>query len=345
MQVQISLKPIHPESHVRGVGIYTRELSQALRKNYPQDHYYLATVSHHKIDLLHYPYFEPFFLTLGFFHLHPFIVTIHDLIPLKYPTHCKPGVRGNFKWKIQKLLIKRAAHIITDSSASSVDIQKILSIPPRKISVIPLAPSFLRSTVKINDSVRAEYKLPSRFALYVGDVNWNKNIPGLIREFSRLENNTLHLVLVGKAFTASPPTPELLSIKEAIVKSGVEHKIHILGYVPNHHLPAIYCLATLYIQPSFDEGFGFPLLEAMSSSCPVISSNRGSLPEVGGRAVQYFDPGKPGDLSEKISLLSRSPSLREELIARGHTQLKKYSWDQTAKLTHEVYEKILGINS
>jgi glycosyltransferase involved in cell wall biosynthesis len=342
MKVQISTRPIRQESRVRGVGIYTRELEHALVKKFPADQYLVADTPLDNVDLIHYPYFEPFFLTMPRSHSVPVVVTIHDLIPLKYPGHFPRGIRGTIKWYLQKLAVKKAAHIITDSQASADDIEKILSYPTKRISVIPLASGAARTTAKTKSKVAETYELPARFALYVGDVNWNKNIPGLIREFAKAETPTLHLVLVGQAFSTSPPPPELIEIQNAIKNSGVANRLHLISYVPSHHLPGIYSLATMYIQPSWDEGFGLTLLEAMAAGCPVLSSSRGSLPEVGGDAVLYFDPGKIGDLAEKISQLSHSSSMREALIQKGNDQIKHFSWDTTAELTHKVYEKVLA---
>ncbi|MFH2085975.1 MAG: glycosyltransferase family 1 protein [bacterium] len=342
MRVQISTCPIRQASRVRGVGIYTRQLEAALVKKYPGDQYTVSSTLQSGIDLIHYPYFEPFFLTMPLTHSVPVVVTVHDLIPLKYPEHFPKGLRGTLKWQLQKLAVRRANHIITDSKASAEDIARILHYPAQKISVIPLASGAARTTTKTKAKVVADYQLPARFALYVGDLNWNKNIPGLIREFSKLENSTLHLVLVGQAFTAKPPSFELLQVQAAVAASGARDKIHLIGYVPSHHLPGIYSLATIYVQPSWDEGFGLTLLEAMAADCPVISSSRGSLPEVGGDAVIYFNPGKPGDLTEKLATLTRSPDVRSQLVELGRLQLKRFSWDQTAELTHAIYEKVLA---
>jgi len=342
MHVHISTLPIRSESKVRGVGIYTRELFQALQKRYPTDQFTLSSTPQGGVELLHYPYFEPFFLTLPRRRTIPLVVTIHDLIPLKYPAHFPRGLRGSLKWQLQKYLVRRSNHIITDSHSSAADIKHLLHLPASQISVIPLAPSHVRTTSQIKKAVAETYHLPARYALYVGDVNWNKNLLGLIEAFSSFANSSLHLVLVGQAFVAEPPSPELLAIKSAIKSSPAQKKIHLIGYVPSHHLPAIYSLATLYVQPSWDEGFGLTILEAMAAGCPVLSSNRGSLPEVGGAAALYFDPDKSGDLAAKISELSRSPALRDNLVQQGRDQLKHFSWDQTAQLTHEVYEKVLA---
>lgn len=342
MRIHISTKPLHQASQVRGVGVYTRQLVDALTKNFPDDKYYLTDRPNTQVDLVHYPYFEPFFLTLGAYHSTPFVVTVHDLIPLKYPFAFPPGLRGKLKWQLQKLLVRKSAHIITDSSASGTDIQTILQIPEDRLSVVPLAPSLGVATKEIKQAAKLKYRLPKSFALYVGDINWNKNIPGLIREYSSLPNSSLHLFLVGQAFTSTSTTPEALAIQKAVSQSGKADKIHLLGFLSPADLASLYSLATIYIQPSWDEGFGLPVLEAMAAGCPVLCSNRGSLREVGGEAVSYFDPAMLGDLAARLSELINSPARRQKLIIQGKKHIKQYSWDKTAELTHAVYEKVLG---
>lgn len=342
MRVHISTRPIRQASRVRGVGVYTRYLTDALIKSFPADQYLLSDSNQPKVDLIHYPYFEPFFLTLPLYHPIPTVVTIHDLIPLKYPAHFPPGLRGRLKWFLQKVAVRRSTHIITDSAASARDIADILSVPQPQISIIPLAAGSARIDAKTKNQLTKKYHLPKDFLLYVGDINWNKNIPGLIRAFTALDSPSLHLVLIGQAFASTHPSPELLEIQALIRQSSLFVRIHLIGYVPSHHLPGIYSLASLYIQPSWDEGFGLTLLEAMSAGCPVLSSNRGSLPEVGGEAAMYFDPGEKGDLTQKIAALTRSASVRADLIQKGKLQLKRFSWEQTAKLTHAVYAKVLA---
>ena len=345
MKVVISLKPLQSGSKTRGVGVYTRELIRTLQELYPQDEFIPTTHDyyHQDADLVHFPFFDPFFLTLPLHKSKPTIVTVHDLIPLKFPQHFPKGIRGTIKWWIQRYSLHQVDHLITDSISSQTDIHQLLHFPLEKISVIPLGPNirYARVPIKLKQTVQQEYNLPDRYLLYVGDVNWNKNVLGLIKEFSLLNNPRLHLVLVGRAFLKEPPTKELRQIKALINKSEAKPRIHLLGFVPSHHLPALYALATLYIQPSWYEGFGLPILEAMEHRCPVISANTGSLPEVGGEAVVYFNPHKKGDLAEKIKQLSASAEKRRQLVELGKKQAKQFSWQKTAQMTYEVYQKLV----
>ncbi len=342
MKVVISVKLMQSGSKNRGIGAYTRELVGALTSRFPSDKFIPTSHEYYNLgaDLVHFPFFDPFFLTLPLFHRLPMVVTIHDLIPLKYPRHFPRGLRGSLKWQVQKLAVKKADHLITDSVASQKDIVRILGVDPSKVAVIPLGPSGDKLDLKQLPLVQKTYHLPEKYLLYVGDVNWNKNVPGLIKAFAELKDDDVHLVLVGKTFLLKANLPELKAVNRAIQSSGKKERIHLLGYVPPSHLPAIFKLATLYVQPSWDEGFGLPLLEAMLVGCPVVSSDKGSLPEVGGDAVAYFDPAE--NMSAVIGKVLSSPKLRSSLTEKGREQVKKFNWQVTAQATRSVYEKVLA---
>lgn len=344
MRVAYATGELAAGSLTRGVGAYARELLEALRRHYPDDTFVTTSLKFdaRNFDLIHIPYFDPFFLTLPSSLPLPTVVTVHDAITLKYPAHFPRGLRGQLKWKLQQRALKRVSHVITDSVASRRDLVSLVGLPEDKLSVVPLAPATDRETSTIEAKVKKTYSLPNRYLLYVGDVNWNKNLPGLISAFGVLADPRLHLVLVGKVFSDAPDIPEFRAVTAAIAACGeAATRIHLLGYIPSHHLPALYRLATLYVQPSFDEGFGLPVLEAMKAQCPVVSSNQGSLPEVGGEAVAYFDPQKDGELAQIIHELLVSPAKRRKLAMAGREQIKQFTWSNTAKLTYAVYEKVL----
>ena len=345
MKVALATKNLHVDSKIRGIGVYTRELSLALSTSFPKDNFLVAdsSLTAPDLDLIHYPFFDPFALTLKNHKSIPVVITIHDLIPLKYPSHYPTGIRGRLKWLRQKKAARLVDHIITDSKASKNDIVRLLPVPESRVTVIPLGSSLDKTSAKMSRKAKEEYALPNRYLLYVGDINWNKNVVGLINTFAKLDAPTTHLVLVGKTFTANLDIPEANNIRDAIENSGKKDKIHTLGYVPSHHLPAIYSHATLYVQPSWDEGFGLPVLDAMSRGCPVATSSRGSLCEVGGKSVAYFDPDK--DIEKVISDLLASPEDRERLSKLGLTRAKQFSWELAAKRTHEVYAQVIANHS
>lgn len=340
MKIVINLGQLNKASNSRGIGVYTRELITALSKKYISDTILTDLTHDNQPDIIHYPYFDPFFRTLAITGI-PTVVTIHDLIPLRFSAHFPVGMKGKINWWYQKRAIQKATHIITDSLSSKNDIIKIVGVDSDKISIVPLGPNHTQKIrTHLSKKIATSYSLPKKYLLYVGDINWNKNVTGLIKSFSELEDKSLHLILVGKVFSDKPDIPEYRSIMEAITHSGKADKIIQLGFVPSHHLSVLYQSATIYVQPSWYEGFGLPILEAMKFGCPVASSNRGSLSEVGGDAVLYFDP-KNG-MTEAINRLLKSSQLRKELSEKGIEQAKNFTWEKTAILTHAVYEKVLS---
>lgn len=346
MRVVISLKKLHSASQTRGVGVYTRELIAALSKLYPKDQ--IIPTSHDprlvKCDLIHYPYFDPFTRSLIQSKQIPTVVTIHDLIPLRFSAHFPVGLRGKFNWFWQQRAARSTDHILTDSQSSRSDILRLIGVDEARVSVIPLGPNHTqKAPAALVKKIRHAYALPERYLLYVGDINWNKNVVGLIQAFAKLPQSDLALVLVGKVFGDKPNIPEYRAVSEVIRATGLEGRILQLGYVPSHHLSVIYSSATLYVQPSWYEGFGLPILEAMKFGCPVASSDRGSLPEVGGSAVAYFDPAK--NMVEVISGLLNNSLRRKELAALGIARAKEFTWEKTAHATHAIYEQVLAQTS
>ena len=342
-KVEIIGKSPYAGSGPRGIDVYTRQLSEHLSRDLPHESLIVSreATSNLPVNLVHYTFFDPFFLTLWgkIPKSSPFIVTVHDLIPLRFPEHFPSGLRGRLKYFLQKRALRKASAIITDSIASRHDIVKYINYPESKVHVVPLAAGSISATVALGRTIVKEYELPERYILYVGDINWNKNIVGLINAFSSLTDNTTHLILVGKAFASSLQTPESTAINNAINASPKKSLIKKLGFVPTHHLSAIYRGATIYVQPSWYEGFGFPVIEALIQGTPVLSSNQGSLPEVGGEYVHYFDPNVSSDLSDKLSSLLKNGNLRTKYRDEGIAWAKKFTWKNVAHETMLVYEK------
>lgn len=237
--------------------------------------------------------------------------------------HFPRGIRGELKWQIQKLLIKKVAkNIITDSHASKHDIQQVLGFSPEHVFLIPLAPRVVFKPNKLSE-VRKKYKLNNKYVLYVGDVNWNKNIPGLLDSVSNLP-----LVCVGKAFVD--------------YQTEMPKNVKKLGFVSDEELAGLYSMAEVLVYPSYAEGFGFPVLEAMACGCPVVTSNVSSLVEIAGPAIMV-NPYKPDDIRRGIDLaLGLSASARHDMVASGFEWVKKFTWKKTAHATAKIYEKTIN---
>ncbi|MCX6724680.1 MAG: glycosyltransferase family 1 protein [Candidatus Shapirobacteria bacterium] len=187
---------------------------------------------------------------------------------------------------------------------------------------------------------KKKYDLPDNFVLYVGDVNYNKNISGLIKAFADIKDQNLKLVLVGKAFM-DKEIKETQEISKLVKLLGLEKKVISLGWVSSEELAAIYNQATVYCQPSFYEGFGLPVLEAMACGCPVVCADNSSLKEICGQAALMVKIDTIYSIAQGISLLLDNKTKREELSQKGLEWVKNFSWQKTAQKTYEVYKKLV----
>lgn len=334
MNIGIDISPISGGHAFRGVGSYTKSLTDALQE-YEKGHTY-TLFSDGKIstgvDIVHYPYFDPFFLTLPSHSSIPTVVTCHDLIPLVYPDKFPSGVRGAVKWQIQKRNLQHVTHVITDSYASKSDIVRITAIPEKNISVVYLAPA--REFAPVSDK-----NTMGDYILYVGDVNWNKNVPTLIHAFAQLRESYPHmkLVLVGKAFL-DERIPESQEISRVINKYHLANAVIKTGRVENDELRALYTHASVYVQPSMAEGFGFPVLEAMACGAVVVSTFTSSLQEIIGPAIATgIDADSMRDGMVKGLTLDRGKQAKIQKI-----WVSQFTWQRAAKETVRVYEKVLA---
>lgn len=353
MKIAINTLPLRSAHKFRGIGSYTKNLIEALEKAKDIELTQFSKISEvNNCSAVHYPWFDLFFHTLPLQRKFPTVVTIHDLIPLVFGDFYPTGLKAKFNLFLQKIALRTCQFIITDSNASKKDIIKHLKIQDEKIEVIPLAASGVFQTIK-NDTkllqIKKKYSLPDRFLLYVGDANRVKNIPFLIEAFHALVGEKgledIKLVLAGGVFLKNVENidhPELRGIKDVnrmIKEYHLEEKIIKPGFLEEGELAAFYNLATVYVQPSLYEGFGIPLLEAFACGTPVVSSNRGSLPEVGGEAAIYFDPLNIKQFIFIIKDLLEDTSLRWKLVKLGFEQGKKFSWEKCAENTKLVYVK------
>jgi alpha-1,3-rhamnosyl/mannosyltransferase len=341
LTIELITKTPYAGSGPRGIDVYARRLYDEISHLVRLDHVYVSRDGkpHHTSDITHYTFFDPYYLTLwGRPARNRVVVTVHDLIPLKFPAQFPVGIRGRVKWVLQRAALCRVDAIVTDSRQSKQDICTFVGIDPARVHVVPLAAGHTTVTQKMVRAVRTEYKLPEKYLLYVGDINWNKNIPGLIRAFAALKDHSVHLVLVGKAFATTADIPETRAIQSALEECACQSRVHTLGFIPGHHLPALYKGATMYIQPSWYEGFGLPVLEAMEQGCPVFCARTGSLPEVGGDFVHYFDPYQEKDMAKELAHLLRDQELRCKYVTEGKKWAHAFSWQKSAKATLAVYE-------
>ncbi|MCL4338811.1 glycosyltransferase family 4 protein [Patescibacteria group bacterium] len=345
LKVAIVVPPIAGHK-MRGTGNYTQNLYTALNKIQDVE-VSLKTIDEIRYctaDVIHFPYFDPFFLTLPFIKSKPTVVTVHDLIPLRYPSHFPSGLKGFLKWNLQKISLWSVDAVITDSVSSQNDIEGFADIKKEKIHVIYLGvtPEFSKAYSKdYKEKVIKSLSLPQKFVLNVGDINYNKNIPGLLKAFSVLvsRNSGLKLILVGEGFTR--PSTELVQMTELMREMEIEDKVLRVSSLDVLELAVVYQLAQVYVQPSFAEGFGLPVLEAFAAGCPVVVANTTSLPEVVGSAAVMFNPQNTDTLVKSISLLLKDKGKRDYFISQGKKRAKLFTWEKCARETAEIYRKFI----
>lgn len=342
MKVGVDISPLKAGHSVRGIGTYTRYLTEEFKKGeWGIDfEFFDDSASPPPADVIHRPYFDLFFHTLKIPKNTPCVVTIHDVIPLVFPHYFPIGLRGFFNLFLQKRSLKNVAAVICDSQSSKRDIIDKLSFPADKVHAVHLAPAPIFHdkdySTKELVSVAKKYHLPPEFVLYVGDINWNKNLKNLLEA---VKISRVNLVMVGQA-VCDPNVGEAQQINLLVKKLGLGDKVTKTGYVSESELAAIYHLAQLTLQPSYYEGFGLPVLESMACGTPVVASQAGSLAEIAGPAV-FCDPADPQDIASKIkSVINLSPKARTNLVKKSQEHARKFSWRQTAEQTIKVYKSL-----
>jgi len=270
----------------------------------------------------------------------PTILTIHDISWHHFPTFFSFGMRLWHKLLKPQQLIEQAQDILCPSQTTKQHLVQAGFSTPEKIHAIPhgVSEKFNPKQEARDHGVRSSYKLPKRFALYVGTFEPRKNILTIIEglKLYRDQNqDDIQLVLVGKWGWKSH------QLRKRLWRSDVSAWVHVLEYVDQKDLPALYRSAHVFIWPSFYEGFGLPLLEAMASGTPVITSNVGSMPEITGYASLHIDPYNTQDLADALKGLFGSQSLQDQLKKAGLERASQLTWEKAAKATLSVFEKPL----
>lgn len=350
MKIAVDISPLVDDSIIshraRGTGFYIHNLKKSLLEYFSNNKYIFFTRGESLpsvVDIIHYPYFEPFFLTLPFRKVAKTVITVHDLTPFVFKEYFPSGLRGSIKWWIQKRFLQRSDAIITDSECSKADIIKYTGISESKITVVYLAAGEEFKQVQSSklevESFRKKYNLPEKFVLYVGDVTWNKNLPRLIEAVIK---TNIPLVLVGKAIAEKDFDKTNLWNRDldSVQKLIEENKnILSLGFVSSDELVLLYNIATVFCMPSLYEGFGLPILEAMQCGCPVVTTREGSIPEIIGDAGLYVDAYDVSSIAKGLKEVFSNSNLQHKISKRGLERAKKFSWEKTAKETFQVYKK------
>ncbi|MFA7702869.1 MAG: glycosyltransferase family 1 protein, partial [Patescibacteria group bacterium] len=248
------------------------------------------------------------------------------------------------------LALKRAQKIITVSEFTKNDIIEQFHIHQEKIivtyeGVANLAKGNDTLFVKKmdEDSALSRYQIKDNFLLYIGNAYPHKNLEGLVQVFSRVfkKHPELRLVLVGKSDYFYERVKAYAASLKLYQKDENTSPIIFPGYVSDAELEILFKKALFYIFPSLYEGFGLPPLEAMAKGCPVLSSNKSSMPEILGEAAFYFNPESKDQMESAIEKMITDENLRADLIKKGFNQSKKYNWWECAYATYKVYNSVL----
>jgi glycosyltransferase involved in cell wall biosynthesis len=264
------------------------------------------------------------------------IVTILDVIWIHHPDAMELRARA-----VMRVLAPTCGHLATRviaiSHAAAEDISRTLKIPASRFDVTPLGIIADRGPRPVNiDAVRQELELGSEpLVLCVAAKRAHKNLDGLIRALALIEEPRAQLLLPGS------PTEYERRLRELARDLGLEARVHFPGWVSREQLEALYAMAACFVLPSFQEGFGLPVLEAMRRRVPVACSGVSSLPEVAGDAALLFDPGSPRSMADAIRRLLVERELAATLVERGEERCRTFTWRRTAELTLASYHRAI----
>lgn len=264
------------------------------------------------------------------------IVTIHDLIFMRYPRYYRFFDRMIYRYKFRKAC-RNADRIIAVSHCTKRDIIDYWGIPSDKIDVVyqGCADDFKRPvSEKQLQNVREKYELPEQFILYVGSIEERKNLLLAVRALRRL-NLPVKLVAIGKR------TAYTQRVEQYISTHQMENSVTLLTGISTQELPAFYRLATVFVYPSFFEGFGIPILEALCCGTPVIAAKGSCLEEAGGPGSLYVDPNNPDELTQALERVLDDPHLRRRMIDEGLTHAHRFDDEQLFRNLYNVYKKTL----
>jgi glycosyltransferase involved in cell wall biosynthesis len=360
-----------------GIGRYTRGLITTLAQLDPHNHYLLLTTldapaaglkafqAYPNFSHQTYPlperwltiFWHRFFIPapvewlagpLDLFHSPNFILpptrrtktllTVHDLSFIRHPQGAVDSLR---QWlnRVVPRSLARANHILADSESTKLDLIELFNLPLEQITVVGAGVEKRFQPITdpaILAAVRHRYHLPpDKFVLGLGALEPRKNFTGLITAFSQSPvRETHHLVIAGgKGWLYE-------DIFAAAATSPVANRIHLIGFVADDDLPALYSLADIFAYPSHYEGFGLPVIEAMACGVPVVCANNSSLPEVAGKAAVQVTATDTPALAEALYHLATDETQRQQAIAAGFSQIQKFSWPAAAERLLTVYRHL-----
>ncbi|MBI2448227.1 glycosyltransferase family 4 protein [Candidatus Microgenomates bacterium] len=288
-------------------------------------------------------FYVPYYFASPFFKKTRLIITVFDLIHFFYPGMQKSFTRKMYHYirLAPKMVFAKATKIVTISMNTSRDLVRQFKVPTKKIKLIPMGVSDnfrVLDKKKTKDFIKEKFNVTKSYILYVGRNEPHKNIKALVLAYYYLPDDLkdrYQLIIAGKEdIRYGEP------IRDTIKRYGLEKLVTFTGYVDESDLPFIYNGASVFVFPSFYEGFGLPILEAMACGVPVVASNYSSLPEVGGEAALYADPYDVKKISKNIESILSSQILKEEMIKKGFEQVKNFTWFSATNSLIECFEEL-----
>lgn len=353
-----------------GLGNYSRNTLNALKNYFPENNYLLFTPkvkpklfeNHEQFQVVSPPglykgflksIWRSYFLTgrlkksnLDLFHGLsnelpsgiqktgiPSVVTIHDLIFMRYPEFYKPLDR-NIYFRKMKYACQVANKIIAISRQTKSDLETFFKVAPGKIEIIhqPVAATFFKK--QDTSKVFTDHVIPENFILAVGTIEPRKNQLALLRAVQNSKIET-PIVFVGK------PTTYISELKNFIDRNNMQRQVFFLSGLEKEELAALYRKALLSVYISVFEGFGLPVIESMASGCPVLTSSVSCLPETAGDAAVLCNPADASDVAEKLKSLLEDESLRKQIIQKGVERAKAFHPEIYAKKLISLYTSLL----
>lgn len=261
------------------------------------------------------------------------VVTIHDLIFLRYPELYKPIDRKIYEYKMRRAC-ELADRVVAVSEQTKRDVVSFFGTNADKISVVYQGCDELFSeeaSEQLRHEVRKTYGLPKRYILYVGSIEQRKNLGLLAEALAQVADKTVEVVAVGRR------TPYADEVEQMVCHYGLSNRFRMLSGVPMRYLPALYQMASLFVYPSRFEGFGIPLLEALCSGTPVIGCTGSCLEEAGGPSSLYVAPDDADALARNIDLVLSDEALRQRMVTDGHAYAAQFEARPLTEKLLKVY--------
>jgi glycosyltransferase involved in cell wall biosynthesis len=303
-----------------------------------------AIVRRLECDLVHVPHL--FWIPRGL--SCPYVLTVHDLLEHMYGSRQKSNLRRNVHFYLTRRALRKAARVIAVSQFTKNEIEKLLSIPEKRIEVVynAIDERFLHGHASTADRelIAQRYLVNYPFILYAGAIRPHKNVVRIIEAFSSLKSELLKeqlfpdlkLIIIGDDLSSHP------RLRRTVVRSCVQNDVRFLGFVPIEVLRIFYDVAKVFVFPSLYEGFGLPPLEAMAHGTPVVTSNTSSLPEVAGNAALLVNPENVFEIRRGLQRVLLDTVLRAQMKQRGYEQSQRFSWTSSVSRILEIYREVAG---